>query len=139
MENNNLKNLVLDEYEKIFNTEPIFKDEKSRSEVETLLTEGLSEWLVLHDEEQTNVLGFCMFYRKEVCCYEIDYLGIPERYQGKGYGKKLLTRVIEVCFSDPWVTTLSLSCVDDKIPFYEKSGFEVVGKAGIWNKMINKK
>lgn len=139
MENKKLINLVLDEYEKIFNTDPIFKDEKSRSEVETLLNEGSTEWLVLHDEEQANILGFCIFYRKELCSYEIDYLGIPERYQGKGYGKVLLNEVIKVCFLDPLITTLELYCVDDKIPFYEKFGFGVVEKIDIWNKMINKK
>lgn len=132
-------NLVLDEYVTLFNIDPIFIHEKRRDEVERLLYEGSTEWLVLHEMDGGNVLGFCIFFKKDLYCYEIDNLGIPEQYQGRGYGKLLLDRTIEVCYSDPLITTLELYCVDDKIPFYRKFGFEVVDKNGDWNKMINKK
>lgn len=136
--NKELINQVLDEYENLFIQSPEFREEKTKSELRSDIEDGSSEMVVYGDGP---IKGFCIFYKQTYDHYYIDYLGVTEKHQGQGVGKKIMKTVLQLCFENEDVTTISLLCLDCKVPFYEKLGFRCLEKMEntIWNKMINKK
>lgn len=85
-----------------------------------------SSCLVL--EENGNIIGFIsysiIYDRAEI----IDVI-IDEKYRDKGYGKKLVSEVITIAFSNNCNNiTLEVSILNKvAIRLYENMGFEIVG------------
>ncbi len=85
-----------------------------------------SNCLVL--EEDDNIIGFIsysiIYDRAEI----IDVI-IDEKYRNKGYGKKLVSEVIDLAFSNNCNNiTLEVSTLNKvAIKLYKNMGFEIVG------------
>lgn len=128
---------ILKEYAKLFGGEYEKTEEELRREIE----EGTMELAYIRTEGEID--AFCFFYQTDVYAYFIDYIGVPERRQGVGLGKKILNSVVGYCFSDNLIDKVSLLCSDDKVLFYEKNGFSKIGidvqNNRIWNVMEIKK
>ena len=79
-------------------------------------------------EEDVNIIGFIsysiIYDRAEI----IDVI-IDEKYRDKGYGKKLVSEVITIAFSNNCNNiTLEVSILNKvAIRLYENMGFEIVG------------
>lgn len=136
---------TLEEYSRIFGSGGIYSYEKSPEQLINELIEGTMELGYIKDPDTEEILAFCFFYRLDLHYYYIEYLGVPDRHQGKGLGKKLLVSVVEHCVdSDPeLIEGVRLLCPDDKVTFYERNGFRRDGletdedSGIIWNKMVH--
>jgi ribosomal protein S18 acetylase RimI-like enzyme len=131
---------VWKEYRRLFLESPTFLQERSVEELMKDYEEGISEMVVCGSSA---VRGFCIFFKDGPSSYYIEYLGVPPRYQGMGIGRDVLEYVIQCVFRrDPGIEKIWLLCLDDKVAFYSKAGFEcedkVVVQDQLWNKMVNK-
>ena len=133
---------VLEEYSKIFQTSELYRYEKTPEDLtRELIEDGTMELAYIKGSEDGEIHAFCFFYQTDIYSYYVEYLGVPDRFQGRGIGKILLNSVVdEYCFSDPLIENVSLLCPDDKVSFYEKNGFRFTDKETHdsiqWNKMI---
>lgn len=132
---------VLEEYERVFLSKPEFRDEKSK---ETLLREfndDILEIIHISDINRSEVKAFCIINKSSMKNYYIEYLGVSDKYQGRGLGKRIMNIVIDIYCKLGQVDTITLLCLDDKVPFYEKLNFEFLCREidinnQVWNKMI---
>jgi N-acetylglutamate synthase-like GNAT family acetyltransferase len=130
-----------EEYNKLFIETSTFLNERNVEDIKKDFEEGISEIVVCGE---TCVKGFCILYRDSLDSYHIDYLGVPDRFQGLGLGRDILQYVLEnVCFHKQEIETVWLLCKDDKLNFYHRFGFKLeetilIGDQ-LWNKMVNKK
>lgn len=58
-----------------------------------------------------------------------------QNYRGQGYGKLLWQNVVEKLSQDGY--TLTLDCLDQMLPLYQKLGFEKIGQDTIWTYTAN--
>ncbi|MBI2786661.1 MAG: GNAT family N-acetyltransferase [Legionella longbeachae] len=56
---------------------------------------------------------------------KIERVGVLDQYQGKGYGRKIMKKIIADIQVNERVHIVKLSSQTHAIPFYEKLGFEV--------------
>lgn len=54
----------------------------------------------------------------------IEDIVISNEYRGKGYGKYLVKKIVEIAKTECNVYKVILNCTNDTIPFYENCGFE---------------
>jgi GNAT superfamily N-acetyltransferase len=131
---------VWEEYEKIFLNPSTFLNERNVEELKLDFSQGILEIAVMGED---TVKGFCLFYRDSPYTYHIDYLGVPDAFQGRGVGKRLLRDVMQTIYNNhKEIESIGLLCKDDKVQFYLKNGFmldSIVNIQGhLWNKMMNK-
>ena len=74
--------------------------------------------------DQAKILGFCMI-QEEGEQLEIEHLWIRPAYMGKGLGKFLLRKVLDIVISKRHVT-LSVIADPNATGFYEKFGLKTV-------------
>ena len=124
----------LDLYESLFGC-----GEKPRRCLEMELRDGVSELAVLYDVETFEVHAFCIFYRRTLNELFIDYLGVSQKLQGGGVGKRLLNKVLDYSKKLEGLGEVSLLCSEEKIPFYKKFGFKNTGQfadiSGTWYRL----
>lgn len=77
--------------------------------------------------ENNDVVGFATFYCNNNESREafLSYIGIKQIYSGRGYGKKLMGKVLEICKQNS-MTTIKLEVRKENsnaISFYKKLGF----------------
>jgi len=135
---------VLEEYSKIFQTCELYRHEKTPEDLTRELTEEGTMELAYVKGDDGEIQAFCFFYQTDIYNYYVEYLGVPDRFQGRGLGKILLNSVTDYCFSNTMIDQVSLLCPDDKVTFYERNGFEFVDKEledGVqwWNKMVKER
>lgn len=74
---------------------------------------------------------------------KIERVGVLDSQRGKGFGKKIMTHVIEDITKEHDGLTIKLSAQDHAIPFYEGLGFSARGEgymeAGIPHHMMERK
>jgi N-acetylglutamate synthase-like GNAT family acetyltransferase len=136
-----LMSSLWEEYQKLFIETSTFLNERNVEELKIDFEEGASEIVVCGSKVAK---GFCILYRDTPSSYHIDYLGVPDRFQGRGFGRDILQYVLEnVCFHSPEIERVWLLCKEDKVEFYHRFGFEfkerIIHGDQIWNKMVNKK
>ncbi|WP_240843867.1 GNAT family N-acetyltransferase [Acidaminobacter sp. JC074] len=76
----------------------------------------------------------------EVINNELELLAVDPKYQGNGYGEKLLKRAISVVFGDARYETMTLSALKGNSKaqaLYAKHGFEVVANQTLLVKKAN--
>ncbi|MGC1182819.1 GNAT family N-acetyltransferase [Legionella sp.] len=83
--------------------------------------EDSEHYLLLIDEQPAGVarVRFMGNFAK------IERLAILDKYQGKGFGKKLMQKILLDLLNNEVVTVAKLSSQTHAIPFYEKLGFVV--------------
>lgn len=54
----------------------------------------------------------------------IEDIVISNEYRGKGYGKYLVKKIVEIAKTEFHVYKVILNCTNDTIPFYENCGFQ---------------
>ena len=100
----------------------------------------LEDAFALHNENRTNVFVICndelpvgmVEYcdEDELLCYNILYLFIDQRYQGKGYGFEAMRLIIDMLKNDKKYSKVSI-CLHDgnenARKLYEKLGFSPNG------------
>ena len=104
--------------ESIFGEKNSFKDYQNSKTGPYQEGENL---LLLAKEQQSKVIGFCLFVQKEHNSLYVRWLGIAQLFQKKGIGRKLLLH-LESMFTPSKITLVTTS---DVIGFYEKIGFKV--------------
>merc|ERR1712032_1798279 len=71
-----------------------------------------------------NFIGFVCYHLKAPELH-VDFLFVPPDFRGRGFGKRIVNWIINKAAHIPesqcrWIT---LSALDEKVPFYEKLGF----------------
>ena len=74
------------------------------------------------------VLGVIRAHFRKPHVAQIRYMAVDERYQGKGIGSKLLTK-IEKRIKAKGGRQIVLNARELAVEFYEERGYEIVGKA----------
>ena len=81
---------------------------------------------VLEDKNKLYASGTIIFEKKFIHNFSIyahiEDIIVKKEYQGKGLGKILLLKLIEICKKEN-VFKILLDCETKLIPFYEKCGF----------------
>lgn len=97
--------------------------EKTLASFEKDIESGRSRIEVI--EEDGRILGFCKI-DLEGSEGKVDYLIVLKETRGKGFGKILLDRAMEI-FREKGISMIEVRVVDgnDAIGFYEKQGFRI--------------
>jgi len=78
------------------------------------------DMFALYDEDLKSI---CIVARQSENEYEIKNIATYEKYQGKGYGKKLINYILE--YYKDRCTTMLVGTGDAGIIFYENCGFKI--------------
>jgi len=76
-------------------------------------------------------VGFLMLHDEPGACFLWRFM-IDHRFQGLGYGRRALERLLDHVRTLPGAAEIRTSCVPGDgtpIPFYEKAGFTLTGEA----------
>jgi len=121
-----------DIYQKVGNE--IFADlfHKMRSNIRQFfpLDEVKKRETYLWFENDELVGSIRIYHNKEDNCYEIERMMVAPRYQGKGYGTKLMNFIVaklQQTYRTPIVLTVA-ACNDKAVKMYEKLGFVSVNE-----------
>jgi ribosomal protein S18 acetylase RimI-like enzyme len=96
--------------------------ERTRQELDVILENSL--FLVLIDSSNQKIIGFIRAVTDYARFAGIFDVMVDNTYQGKGLGKLLVEKLLEHPIISK-VPLIELHCLDDKVDFYQKFGFEV--------------
>lgn len=83
------------------------------------------EMFALYDDDLKSI---CVVTKQSDAIYEIKNIATYKKYQGKGYGKKLISYIFEY-YNDKCKTMfVGTGDSDSTIPFYESCGFKISHK-----------
>ena len=80
------------------------------------------EMFALYDDDLKSI---CVVTKESDDIYEIKNIATYEKYQGKGYGKKLINYIFEYYKGSCNTMLVGTGESDMTIPFYESCGFEI--------------
>jgi ribosomal protein S18 acetylase RimI-like enzyme len=72
---------------------------------------------------------------------KLHYLGIDERYRGRGYGQELMYEVFDVCQEIAALSGcvfITVEALNSAVGFYEKNGFDLYSRNVYFQNMILK-
>lgn len=107
------------------------KDKAFRDMIETLLKSDTGKYVVI--ESDGKIVGHALLnpFKLEVTAHAVDLtIAIHEGYQGKGFGRALLSYLIDWARANPKIEKIMLhvrSSNKNAISLYEKMGFVVEG------------
>ncbi len=108
-----------------------FSRKEIAKEMDTqLYSNPLMTWYILY-ESVDNVYGFISIEKKKDYYY-IDNFYVLKEYRNKGYGKKILSKVIEK-YGNYKIKLITRNEIAKKL--YEEFDFEVISKNGRYFKM----
>ena len=83
---------------------------------------------ILEDEGNLIGLGTLLIESKLIHRFgkvgHIEDIVISNEYRGKGYGKYLVKKIVEIAKTECNVYKVILNCTNSTIPFYENCGFQ---------------
>lgn len=113
------------EVKKIINNKKQFLDllllaDEQEDMIDRYLENG--EMFALYDDDLKSI---CVVVKKDSNIYELKNMATYDKYQGKGYGKKLIRYIFD--YYKGKCTTMIVGTGDSNltIPFYESCGFRV--------------
>jgi len=119
--------LDIDKIHHYISTESYWGNGRTKEEVQTTIAHSFCFGIFNLDNQQ---LGFARLVTDYVLfAYVMDVLIFPE-YQGKGYGKELVTYIMSHELIHK-VKTVALK-TKDAHELYEKYGFKAIGDSSIW-------
>ena len=94
------------------------------SEVDELESQSIHRMVV---DEQGDVLAVGRLHKADQHSSQIRYMAVAEKAQGMGLGKQVLNALVDVA-KQQGVTEIQLNAREQALTFYEKLGFENLGK-----------
>lgn len=80
------------------------------------------EMFALYDDDLKSI---CVVVKKDSNIYELKNMATYEKYQGKGYGKKLIRYIFDYYKGKCTTMIVGTGGSDLTIPFYKNCGFRV--------------
>ncbi|MBE6087435.1 MAG: GNAT family N-acetyltransferase [Clostridium beijerinckii] len=113
------------EVKKIINNKKQFLDllllaDEQEDMIDRYLENG--EMFALYDDDLKSI---CVVVKKDSNIYELKNMATYEKYQGKGYGKKLVRYIFEYYKGKCTTMIVGTGDSDLTIPFYKNCGFRV--------------
>lgn len=113
------------EVKKIINNKKQFLDllllaDEQEDMIDRYLENG--EMFALYDDDLKSI---CVVVKKDRNIYELKNMATYEKYQGKGYGKKLIRYIFDYYKGKCTTMIVGTGDSDLTIPFYKNCGFRV--------------
>ncbi|WP_271808742.1 GNAT family N-acetyltransferase [Clostridium beijerinckii] len=113
------------EVKKIINNKKQFLDllllaDEQEDMIDRYLENG--EMFALYDDDLKSI---CVVVKKDSNIYELKNMATYEKYQGKGYGKKLIRYIFDYYKGKCTTMIVGTGDSDLTIPFYKNCGFRV--------------
>ncbi|NOW05637.1 GNAT family N-acetyltransferase [Clostridium beijerinckii] len=113
------------EVKKIINNKKQFLDllllaDEQEDMIDRYLENG--EMFALYDDDLKSI---CVVVKKDRNIYELKNMATYEKYQGKGYGKKLIRYIFDYYRGKCTTMIVGTGDSDLTIPFYKNCGFRV--------------
>jgi len=94
--------------------------DEQESMIDKYLEQG--EMFALYDDDLKSI---CVVTKESENVYEIKNIATYEKYQGKGYGKRLINYIFEYYKGKCRTMLVGTGESDMTIPFYESCGFKI--------------